>query len=83
MHYTPTLQVIRMCINERERYLQEPREVGFWSYILVEYNPANDLHAVDVCSRVNTMVKKRKRKQVIADLHRASGVAVSADTNLD
>ena len=61
--------------------MQEPREVGFWSYILLELNCANDLHAVDVRSRVNTMIQKRR--QVIADLQRASGVAIAADSDLD
>ncbi|KAF8454418.1 hypothetical protein BGX38DRAFT_1268017 [Terfezia claveryi] len=83
LHYTPQLklQLICLCVENRERYIEESLETTFWQYISILFKEISSHHGADVRKKVISMVSECKatleaRKQL-------SGVALPPVTDLE
>ena len=83
LHYTPELklELIRLCINNAERYINEPAEVTFWQYMSALFKDVTNYQGADVCKKVASMVAECK---ATLDAQKTlSGVALPPVTDLE
>ena len=83
LHYTPELklQLICLCINNSERYLQEALESAFWQYITASFKQITGHQEVDLWKKVSLLVSERKAE--IDARKKSSGVALPPATDLE
>ena len=83
VHYTPELklQLIRLCINNGERYLEPGSEIPFWQYISALFKDITGQQGADVRKKVQSMVGDRKAS--IEAQKTLSGVAIAPITDLE
>ncbi|KAF8446958.1 hypothetical protein BGX38DRAFT_1143062 [Terfezia claveryi] len=75
------LQLMRICTNNRERYIEESSEPAFWQYITALFKQETGHQGADVRKKVTSIVGDRKAD--IAARKMLSGVALPAATDLE
>ncbi|KAF8421900.1 hypothetical protein BGX38DRAFT_1279934 [Terfezia claveryi] len=62
LHYIPQLklQLICLCTNNGERYIEESLETTFWQYITILFKGITSHQGADVRKKVMSMVSERK-----------------------
>lgn len=83
VHLTPELKLflIRLCSENKERYLEEPTEFTFWQFITALFKEMTGHEGADLRKTVNVMVGDRKAALEAQRL--LSGVALRPATDLE
>jgi len=83
LHYTPELklELIRLCINDTERYINEPAEVTFWQYMSALFKDVTNHQGADIRKKVASMVAECKATLDARKM--LSGVALPPVTDLE
>ena len=90
LHYTPELklQLMRLCVNNGEQYIQEPSnsEIAFWQHISALFQEMSGHQkpmASHVSVRRNVQAMVDERKAVLEERKGLSGVAIPPVTDLE